>query len=66
MASTQIEALRTEVAATRGVMQSAATLLAGLHQRLVDAGTDPAALDEIKSDLATERQALSDAVATNA
>ncbi len=65
MATAAIEALQQEVAATRGVMQSAATLLAALHQRLVDAGTDPVALDALKNDLHTEREALATAVAAN-
>jgi len=65
MASAQMEGLRAEVEATRGVMQSSAALLAGLHARLVDAGTDAAALDAIKTDLATEREALAAAVAAN-
>ena len=66
MATVELEALRTQVEATKGVMQSAETLLAGLHQRLIDAGTDPAALSAIKDDLATETSALAAAVATNA
>lgn len=65
MASEQIETLRTQVAATKGVMESAVTLITGFHDRLVAAGTDPVALDEIKADLATETDKLAAAVAAN-
>jgi len=66
MATAELEALQAEVAATKGVMQSAEVLLAGLHQRLTTAGTDPAALAAITADLATEKSALAAAVAANA
>jgi hypothetical protein len=46
-------------------MESAAALLAGLHQRLTDAGTDPAALAAITDDLASSTDALAAAVAAN-
>ena len=65
MASAEVEALRVQVEETKGVMQSAGVLLAGLHQRLTDAGVDPLALAAIKNDLATETAALSAAVAAN-
>ena len=65
MATAELEALRAQVAETKGVMQSAGVLLVGLHQRLADAGTDPVALTAIKNDLATETNALAAAVAAN-
>jgi hypothetical protein len=65
MASAQVEALRAQVEATKGVMESAAILLAGLHQRLVEAAGDPVAVEEITADLATTSVALADAVAAN-
>jgi len=65
MASAQLEALRAQVADTKGVMESAGALIAGLHGRLEEAGTDPVALDEIKADLKTGSDALAAAVAAN-
>jgi len=66
MATAEIKALEAQVAATKGVMESAGVLLAGLHKQLTEAGTDPAALDAIKNDLATTTDALAAAVAANA
>ena len=66
MATAEIKALEAQVAATKGVMESAGVLLAGLHKQLTDAGTDPVALTAIKDDLATETGKLSAAVAANA
>ena len=65
MATAEVEALRVQVEATKGVMESAGVLLAGLHQRLTDAGVDPQALTAIKDDLATTTAALAAAVAAN-
>jgi hypothetical protein len=65
MATMEVERLRLKVEATKGVMESAAALLAGLHQRLTDAGTDPAALAAITDDLASSTDALAAAVAAN-
>jgi len=65
MATVEVERLRAKVEATKGVMESAATLLAGLHQRLTDAGTDPVALAAITDDLASSTDALAAAVAAN-
>lgn len=65
MSTAEVEALRVQVEATKGVMESAGVLLGGLHQRLTDAGVDPAALTAIKDDLATTTDALAAAVAAN-
>jgi 1-deoxy-D-xylulose 5-phosphate reductoisomerase len=63
--SAESDDLRAEVAAQRDVVNSAVTLLAGLHARLDAAGTDRTALAALKTDLVTMRQELASAVAEN-
>jgi hypothetical protein len=63
--SQELTDLTAEVAATRGVMQSAVLLIQGLARRLLDAGTDPAKLQALRDDLALGEADLSAAVAAN-
>jgi hypothetical protein len=63
--SAELDALTADVAATRGVMPSAIVLIQSLAQRLIDAGTNPAALEALRADLAQGEAALSAAVAAN-
>lgn len=63
--SAQLEALKLQVEQNKSVEQSALTLIVGLHDQLVAAGEDPAALALIKDDLKTSADALAAAVAAN-
>lgn len=60
-----LQALEAQVAATKGVMESAVTLIQGLRQQIIDAGTDQAKLDAIVADLDAADDALANAVAAN-
>lgn len=60
-----ISGLESQVANTVGVEQSAATLINGFAARLADAGTDPAKLAQLQSDLKDNSDALAAAVAAN-
>lgn len=57
--------LQASVAAEDTVIGSAITLLQGLSAALAAAGTDPAALAALKSDIDTNAQALAAAVTAN-
>lgn len=61
-----LSALTTEVEEAAGVQQSAVTLLEGLAQAVRDAGTDPAALAALASQLDASTAALAAAVEANA
>jgi hypothetical protein len=61
----EIDDLQQTVADETTVQQSAIALLQGLHDRLVAAGTDKAALTKITNDLKSSKQALADAVTAN-
>ena len=60
-----LDGLTTQVASTDTVMASAVTLLQGLSAQLAAAGTDPAKLAALQSDLQSHTQSLADAVAAN-
>jgi chromosome segregation ATPase len=60
-----INELREEVAATRGDVQSAITLINGLADRLEQAADDPQEVRALVAELRAERQALGTAVAEN-
>lgn len=62
--STQLDALTAQVAKTNGIVESAITLIDGLRQQIIDAGTDPAALQALTDSLASESDKLAAAVAT--
>jgi hypothetical protein len=64
MAST-VETLVAEVAAQTTVVQGAVTLLQSLHDQLVAAGTDQAALTTLATSLQANTDALSAAVVAN-
>ena len=63
--SAELDALTAEVAAVSTVAQSAVVLIQGLRQAIIDAGTDPVALQALTDDLRATEQALSNAVAEN-
>lgn len=58
-------ALLTETENTIGVEQSAVKALTGLHDALVAAQGDPAAVQKVIDDLASNREALASAIAAN-
>lgn len=69
---TDIATLKDLVAKQTTVIQSATTLLNGLHQQLKDvsaklaaSGADTTALDEVASAIATNTQGLAESVAAN-
>jgi len=63
--SAELDALTAQVAETNGVIASAVTLIHGLRQQIIDAGTDPAKLAELAASLDASEQALAAAVSTN-
>lgn len=62
--SQQMDDLKTEVANTKAGVASAVTLIAGLRQQIIDAGTDPAALQELTDSLKASEADLAGAVAS--
>ena len=60
-----ISELEREVAEEVGIMESATVLINGFAARLRDAGTDPAKLAKLQSDLDTGGNSLAAAVAAN-
>jgi hypothetical protein len=64
--SAQMDALTAEVAATKGVIESAVTVIRGIAARIEAAGTDPAALAALTADLHASESSLADAVASDA
>ncbi len=62
-----LQDLQAAVAAEQGVVQSAITLLGGLHDQLVAAlaQNDPAAIQAVVDSINTQKQSLADAVAAN-
>jgi len=63
--SAEMDALTAQVEATHGAVESAITLINGIAARIAAAGTDPAALSALTSDLKAETDALAEAVAAN-
>lgn len=58
-----LDALETEIGEISGTVDSAIALIAGLRQAIIDAGTDPAKLAALVSQLDSKQQALAAAVA---
>jgi uncharacterized protein YigA (DUF484 family) len=63
--SAQLDALTAQVAANTTVVQSAITLIAGLRQAIIDAGTDPAKLQALTDSLAQSDTDLAAALVAN-
>ena len=61
----QIDDLTSAVSAEDTVIDSAITLLNGLSSQLAAAGTDPAKLQALQTDIQNKTQALAQAVAAN-
>ena len=63
--SAEMDALTAQVAATRGVVDSAIVLINGFADRIAAAGADPTALSALTADLKSETDALGAAVDAN-
>ena len=63
--SAEMDALTTQVQKNTDTEQSAITLLNGLHQMILDAGTDPAKLQALAGSLKTSADALAAAIVAN-
>lgn len=61
----EIEDLTSEVSETKGIMQSAKTLIEGFASALAAAGTDKVKLAQLKSDLDAGSTELASAIAAN-
>lgn len=61
----EINDLEAQVKANTDAEQGAVTLLGGLHDLLVAAGTDPAKLKKLTADLAASKDALAAAIVVN-
>ena len=61
----ELDALAVEVKANTDAEASAVVLLGKLHDLLVAAGTDPAKLADLTSQLATSKDALAAAIVAN-
>lgn len=62
---TAVDDIQADVTAEDTVIDGAVTLLKGLADALKAAGTDPAKLAALHTDITTKTQALADAVAAN-
>lgn len=62
--SKELDDLTTEVANTKAGVDSAVTLIAGLRQQIIDAGTDPAKLQALTDALKATEADLAGAVQT--
>lgn len=60
-----LDELLAEVEENKTVVASAVTLLQGLKEKLDAAGTDPAKLKALSSQLSSQTDALAEAVVTN-
>jgi hypothetical protein len=63
--SAELDALQGQVAANTDAEQSAVLLLGKLHDLIVAAGTDPAALKKLTDDLAASKDALAASIVAN-
>lgn len=63
--SQEVDDMTAEVEAVKTVQASAVTLIVGLHDLLVAAGTDPAKLAALRNDLKASKDALAAAVVAN-
>lgn len=61
----QLDDLKAQVAANRSVTQSALVLINGIADRITAAGTDPAALAQLTSDLKSDDDVLAAGVTAN-
>lgn len=61
----ELDRLTTEVAETRGVVDSAIALIGGMAQQIRDLSNDPAALTALADELDAQTNALAAAVAAN-
>lgn len=61
----ELDALTVQVQQTTELEQSAIVLIQGLAQKIIDAGTDPAKLAALTTELQTSAQGLADAVTAN-
>ena len=61
----EVDDLTTEVAETKGIMKSAKTLIEGFAAALAAAGTDPAKLAALRSDLSSGSDELAAAISAN-
>lgn len=59
----ELDDLTAEVAATKGVVDSAVVAIQGLRQQIIDAGTDPAKLQALTDSLKDTEQTLAAAIA---
>lgn len=62
--SAEMDALVAQVKETNDAANSAVTLIRGLRQQIIDAGTDPAKLKELTDSLKASEDPLTEAVAT--
>src|SRR5690348_15783541 len=60
-----LDDLTTRVQNNNDLIDSAITLIGGLRQAIIDAGTDPTKLQALTDSLAAKDQELADAVAAN-
>ncbi len=63
--SAALDKITAEVTETKGIIQSAVTLINGLAGQIRDLKDDPAALDALADSLDSDSKALADAVAAN-
>lgn len=63
--SAELDTLTAQVHSNTSVVQSAVTLINGISARIAAAGTDPAALQALTTELQQQDQALAAAVAAN-
>lgn len=63
--SQQMDDLTKQVAANTTVIEGAVSLIAGLRQQIIDAGTDPAKLQALTDSMAAEDAKLSAALVDN-
>lgn len=63
--ATVLDALTAQVAANNDQIGSAITLIGGLRQQIIDAGTDPAKLQALTDSLGSEDSKLAAAIAEN-
>lgn len=63
--SQELDDLTAQVAANTSIEESAITLIKGLHDQIVAAGTDPAKLAALTASLKVEADKLAEAISAN-
>lgn len=63
--SAQLDTLTAQVTANNSAIDSAITLINGLAQQLIDAGTDPVKLQALSDSLVAEDTKLAQAIVAN-